>query len=322
VDVVLHSVPDADQFSSRNADANSPAICRAGYFQFGPNQKFRNERVQSRGLYWCKSGCGRFEVNGVSYELEPSDLYVLPWDRDISYFPDPKEPMYTGHVHVVPHYRPGSKWVANIPHKAGEVAFDSPDREDVEWPGLDGVFRLKIKADEPIGLLLDYAICWYKQTHGENEDEARSLARVIVNELFRKRAEGLQSSAGYPEELGRMIVHVNNGFNLTLSVTDLAELIGRSRSHVLKLFSKHLGVSPKKYIIDCQLGAARELLLSTTMPIAEVGQSVGLSDPYHFSKLFRRHVGIAPSDYRQRHGPFSNPPKASIHHSFPGQPIR
>lgn len=279
--------------------------------------------MQSRGLYWCKSGQGRFEVNGVSYELGPGDLYVLPWNRDISHYPDQKEPMYTGHVHVVPHCDQKAKWFPNIPHEKGEAAFDSSERSDVEWEGLEGVCRLKIKAEEPLALLLDYAIRWYGQTHGEDEAEARWLAQLIVKELFRKQLMGQESaSVEYPEELKRMVEHTNKGFNLSPTVSDLAEMIGRSRSHVLKLFSKYIGVSPKKYIIDRQLDAARELLLSTTMPIAEVGQSVGLSDPYHFSKLFRRHVGISPTEFRQRHGPFSKPPKASTHMPFPGKPVR
>jgi AraC-like DNA-binding protein len=321
VDVVMHSVKSVVQSHSNDVESFSPAVCRAGYFQFSANQRFINECVQSRGLYWCKSGHGRFEVNGVSYELEPHDLYVLPWNRNIAHFPDTKKPMHTGHVHVVPDYRLGSKWIPNVPHDRGEVMFDSPDRQDVDWPGFEDTYRLKIKTDEPIGLLLDYAIRWYMQSGGENEEESRSLAQLIVNELFRKRAEGATLTSKYPEELERMVVHVNNGFHLSPTVSDLSDLIGRSRSHVLKLFSKYLGVSPKSYIIDCQLREARELLLSTIMPIAEIGQSVGLSDPYHFSKLFRRHVGIPPSEFRQKHGPFSTPPKISAHRPFPVKPI-
>ena len=317
----MHNVSNLVQPIFSDADSYSPAVCRAGYFQFAANQHFVNERVQSRGLYWCKSGHGRFEVNGISYDLEPHDLYLLPWNRRIAYYPDPEDPMYSGHVHLIPNYRRGTKWIPNVPHKGGEVAFDSPDREDLDWPGFEGTSRLKIKADEPLGLLMDYAIRWYLQSHGDRETEARWLAQLIVGELFRKQSQGADLSSRLPEELERIVVHVNNGFHLSPTVSDLADLIGRSRSHVLKLFSKYMSISPKKYIIDCQIDEARELLLSTTKPIAEVGELVGLSDPYHFSKLFRRHVGIAPSEYRQRHGPFSAPPNTSNHRPFPAKPI-
>ncbi|MEM9157571.1 MAG: AraC family transcriptional regulator [Verrucomicrobiota bacterium] len=299
----------------------SPAVCRAGYFQFSANQQFMNECVQSRGLYWCKSGRGRFVLDGVSFDLEPHDLYVLSWNRRIVHFPDPEDPMYTGHIHLVPHYRRGAKWIPNVPHEKGELAFDSPDRSDARLPGFDGISRMRVQANEPIGLLMDFAIRWYKESHGEDESEARSLGKLIIKELYRKKSRDVESPDEYPDELARMVAYVKNGFHMSPTVTDLSNLIGRSRSHILKLFKAHLGVSPKSYIVDCQMREARELLLSSTRSVSEVGQAVGLPDPYHFSKLFKRYVGIAPSEFRRRHGPFASPPSASSHRPAPAQPI-
>lgn len=297
--------------------ALSPAICRAGYFQFSADQSFTNGCVQSRGLFWCKSGQGKFVVNGGSFELEPHDLYVLPWGRRITYIPDPSNPMFTGHVHVIPNYAEGSEWIPDVPHEPNEVAFDSPDRSDGELLGFRDTIRFKISSDEPIGLLLDYTIRRYLESHGCTEAEGRDLGHLVVTELRRLRTNRFGSEYSHPEELRRMIAYVDKGFQLSPTVADLATVIGRSRSHVLKLFNKHLGISAKGYIIERQIKEARELLLSTTLSIAEIGQSVGLPDPYHFSKRFRLHVGISPSSYRQNHGPFSRRPAVSSHKPAP-----
>jgi AraC-like DNA-binding protein len=115
-------------------------------------------------------------------------------------------------------------------------------------------------------------------------------------------------------------VHVERGFQLGPRIGEMAALVGRSRSYVLKLFRRHLGISAKRHVINRQLREARELLLSTTLPVAEVGRAVGLSDPYHFSKLFRRHVGLSPRAFRAEHGPFSSPPKPSRHVQSPSRP--
>ncbi len=80
----------------------APAVCRSGLFQFAPQQSFSNGCVQSRSLFWCKAGSGRFEVDGVSYTLGVNDLFVLPWGRRITYEPSPETPMFTAHVHLVP----------------------------------------------------------------------------------------------------------------------------------------------------------------------------------------------------------------------------
>ncbi len=294
------------------AEITAPAVCRAGFFQFSAGQKFTNGCVQSRALFWCKSGRGEFVVNGVKHSLEPHDLYVLPWNRCITYLPSASEPMFTVHVHIVPWYRAGAKWVPNVPHEANEAEFDSTDRKDVVWPIGDGTVRLRTQADEPLGRLMDYAARWFLQSQ-RDETEARALGLLLQRELWRAAEQGVAPAATRPEELSRLLVHVERGFHLAPRIEDLAAIIGRSRSHVLKLFRRHLGVSAKGHVIGRQLQEARELLLSTTLPVSEVGKAVGLSDAFHFSKLFRRHVGLSPREFRAKHGPFSTSPRPSAH---------
>jgi len=297
----------------------APAVCRAGLFQFAAQQAFANGCVQSRALFWCKSGRGEFEVDGVTHPLEPHDLYLLPWGRRIAYRPSAEAPMFTTHVHLVPWYRPGARWVANVPHERGEPECDSPDRRDVAWPSLDGVVRLRMEADRPLARLIDYSVRWYLHSL-RDEAEARALGLLLVRELQRKAAQAVAPAAHRPEEFERLLAHVERGFHLGPRIGEMATLVGRSRSHVLKLFRRHLGVSAKQHVIDRQLREARELLLSTTLPIAAVGRAVGLADPYHFSKLFRKHVGLSPREFRAEHGPFSAPPKPSQHRVRPPRP--
>lgn len=297
----------------------APAVCRAGLFQFAAQQTFVNGSVQSRGLFWCKSGHGEFTVNGVTYPLEPHDLYLLPWGRRIAYRPSADAPMFTSHVHLVPWYRPGARWVANVPHERTESEYDSPDRRDVDWPGLSGVVRLRTLVDEPLGRLIDYVVRWYLHSP-RGEAEARALGLLLVRELQRAVAGRRTPTARRPEELERLLVHVDRGFHLGPRIEEMASLVGRSRSHVLKLFRRHLGVSAKRYVIDRQLREARELLLSTTQSIADIGKAVGLADPYHFSKLFRRHVGLSPREFRQLQGTFHTSVEVSRHRKIPKAP--
>ncbi len=292
------------------------AVCRAGAFQFAAEQRFTNGCVQRRGLFWCKSGRGSFVVDGREYPLEPQDLYVLPWGRKISYLPSAREPMFTTHVHLVPWYRPGARWVANVPHERGEAGFDSPDRRDADWPGLGGVVRLRLEADRSLARLIDFAVRWYLHSP-RDEAEARALGLLLVREVLRQAAQTVVPARSRPEELERLLVQVERGFQLGPRIGEMAALVGRSRSHVLKLFRRHLGVSAKQYVIARQLQEARELLLGTTLPIAEVGKAAGLADPYHFSKLFRRHVGLSPRAFRAAQGPFAARPEPSRHRRSP-----
>lgn len=300
-------------------ESGTPAVCRAGEFQFAPRQSHVNGCVQSRGLFWCKSGYGSFKVNGERFSLEPHDLYILPWGRHISYLAGEREPMFTAHVHVVPWLREGAPWVANVPHEETELLHDSPDRRDAVWPGLDRVVRLHLESDSSLGRLLNYVTRWFRESPRQ-EDEARSLGLLIVRELGRFVGSGGQSTERRPEELQRLLVYIDRCITESPTVEQLAHIIGRSRSHVLKLFRRHLGVSAKAYILQRQMREARELLHGTTLSIAEVGQRSGVLDPYRFSKLFKRTVGMSPRAFRRSGGPLPAIGAPSRHKSVPPRP--
>lgn len=260
-------------------------------------------------------------MNHVDYSLEPHDLYVLPWNRRIEYFASEREPMFTAHVHLVPWLQPGAPWEANVPHEVDEPLYNSTARTDVPWPGYDDVVRLHTEAESSLGRLINYTTRWFRDSP-RLEDEGRTLGLLFVRELQRLAERPPESIDHRPEELKRLLVHIDRCFHESPTVEKLAEILGRSRSHVLKLFQKHLNTSAKAYIISRQMREARELLLSTTLAISEVGRASGIPDPYHFSKLFRRTVGLSPTEYRQLRGPLpvGNSPSTHEHTPPPPQP--
>jgi len=304
----LSSLEASRRISSLEPATGTVAVCRAGLFQFAAKQQFTNGPIQSRALFWCKSGHGEIMVDGARFTLEPHDLYLLPWNRRITYLPALRDPMYTAHVHLVPWYRHGAPWFPNVPHNENERDFDSPDRRDLDWLGRKGVVRLHARTDDTLGRLIDYAARWYLESKRE-EPEARALGFLLVQEIVKAASKAVVPLSSRPEELRRLMVHIENSFQFAPGIGDLATIIARSRSHVLKLFRRHLGVSAKGYIIARQLREARELLISTTLSVAEISGNVGFSDPYHFSKLFRRHVGLSPRQFRATHGPFAAQPR-------------
>ncbi|MEO7600528.1 MAG: AraC family transcriptional regulator [Opitutus sp.] len=301
---------------ARKADARSPlsaanwsaAVCRAGLFQFATNQVFTNGPIQSRALFWCKSGYGKFLLDGERFNVEPHDLYLLPWNRVITYQPAARDPMYTAHVHLVPWYRPGAPWLPNVPHNEEEAEFDSANRRDVDWLGKGRVVRLHARSDESLGRLIDYSVRWYRESK-RDEQEARALGLLLVREIVQSVGTAPTAVSGRPVEMRQMMVHVERSFQLSPSIQDLASIIGRSRSHVLKLFRRHLGISAKSYILARQMQEARELLMSTSLHVWEIAAASGFSDPYHFSKQFSRHVGLSPLKFRATHGPFAASPQ-------------
>ena len=48
-----------------------------------------------------------------------------------------------------------------------------------------------------------------------------------------------------------------------------------------------------------RLNKAKELLLSSNMPICEIAEKSGFSDASYFSRSFKKSVGLTPKQYRK-----------------------
>ena len=76
---------------------------------------------------------------------------------------------------------------------------------------------------------------------------------------------------------------------------------GLSQSRFMYLFRERFGMAPKEYQTNLRIGNAKTLLITTRLPISEVGAMSGYSDPLYFSRVFKKHTGQSPKQYRQQH---------------------
>ena len=90
--------------------------------------------------------------------------------------------------------------------------------------------------------------------------------------------------------------HTNLSKNLTLE--DICDEFGLSKSYLNALFKKNTNTSPINYFTSMKMKEACKLLRSTTYSIKMIAAELGYFDPYHFSHLFKKVVGVSPSEYR------------------------
>ncbi len=280
------------------ASSDYATLCQAGNFQFGTGQVVNSPCIQSRGWLWCKSGRGEMILNGQTIPLAASDLWLLPWNRRISFRSSREEPLFIGMVHVVPDYRPAEKPVYAVPHHRNQPLFDAPDRRDAHLPGLQDQVSLHLNSTMPLAHLLNYAISWFQR--GKRDlVTARELAELLIRESALSFADVKPASGALPPLLQRALIHIDRCYSESPTVEDIARLLQRSESYLLKLFRRHLNTTVKAYILDTQIRAACELLASSNLTVARIGQRVGIADPYHFSRAFCRRKKCTPSDYRR-----------------------
>jgi AraC-like DNA-binding protein len=77
-------------------------------------------------------------------------------------------------------------------------------------------------------------------------------------------------------------------------------MAGLSRFHFIRAFRTVAGTTPHQYLRDRRLERARELLVTTPLPITEICDAVGFQSLGSFSTLFRRATGENPAAYRAK----------------------
>ena len=71
-----------------------------------------------------------------------------------------------------------------------------------------------------------------------------------------------------------------------------------SQAYMVRLFKKHMGITPHEYILKRRLETAQLLLRHSTLSIKEIAERLFFSDQYHFSNYFKKCTGMSPSLFR------------------------
>ena len=79
----------------------------------------------------------------------------------------------------------------------------------------------------------------------------------------------------------------------------LAEEFHLSGQYISQLFKSEIGVNFLSYLTSIRMEKAKQLLLSTALPIAEISAQSGYGDYRVFTKVFKKSEGVTPSQYRR-----------------------
>ena len=84
-----------------------------------------------------------------------------------------------------------------------------------------------------------------------------------------------------------------------ISLSVLAEQFHLSAQYISQLFKSEIGVNFLAYLTNIRMEKAKQLLLSTSLSIAEVSEQSGYGDYRVFTKVFKKSEGVTPSQYRR-----------------------
>ncbi len=103
--------------------------------------------------------------------------------------------------------------------------------------------------------------------------------------------------------LGRLqpaVDFVEANLSEKLAVSDICMMVNMSYTHFIKTFKKAVGMSFTDFVVYKRIKKAEQQLLTNDVSIAEVAESVGISNLGHFYDMFRRYNDCSPKQFRDR----------------------
>ena len=93
--------------------------------------------------------------------------------------------------------------------------------------------------------------------------------------------------------------YIDQNLQENLSLSILANRVGKNASYLSALFNKEVGCTITEYVNTTRIQASLKYLTTTNMSIAEISDLVGISDFGYYSRLFKKKIGCTPTEYRK-----------------------
>ena len=174
---------------------------------------------------------------------------------------------------------------------------------------------IKFGVDNELETLLDAAPSYFKAT---NPEQLRALFEEVISlqeskasellfcakisELIDTVLQDAAASAGTGNDtdtIGKAKQFIEQHYASPIALSDICATVNLSATYFHTLFTRACGITPHEYLTERRVAAAKKLLWSSDIAIADVAEQTGFANQQYFSKVFKSQVGIAPGAYRK-----------------------
>ncbi len=247
----------------------------AGYFPHAEGHyRDRPKGTEEAILLICTAGKGRVWIDGDTRRLQAGQALCIPPGRPHGYAAESGDPWSILWVHL----------------QGEDLAYYPIDRCAAIKLPPDAIDRLMLLFGQLFRTLCDS----YTQS---NFIYITQLLGLILAEVYqRTETPGVQAR---DRKLTEIVRYMNDHLAEPLPLEDVCRRFDISRSRINELFRRCTGRATIEFLICMRMNRACQLLKTTNMRVAEVGQAVGYDNALYFTRLFHNTVGEPPSVWRK-----------------------
>jgi AraC family transcriptional regulator len=139
-----------------------------------------------------------------------------------------------------------------------------------------------------------------------------SAAEAIAARLLRRQNHRTDSPRPYRYSLPKWRLravcdYIWANLDQDLSLTALAEIAGFSVSHFKPLFRQAMGMPVHRYVVECRVERARQLLVQGELQMGDIALEAGFAHSSHMVRCLRRVLGIGAAEFARFSRPVSDP---------------
>lgn len=239
-------------------------------------------------LIYCCNSCGaEYLVGSERYRLQQGDVIFVP--PGISHRPLLPENMEEPYNRFV-------LWLSTEFMERYAGLF--PRKIQRSWE-RSGMLRTLGTKWEPLGEMFRKGVQETEERKDGWEVAVIGNTITLMTEILRATDDrGAQPpKAEKPELLDRLAAFVENNFDKSIAIGDLAKEFYVSSSTISHLFKEKMGVSFYHYVTQRRLIAAK-LLIEKGVLLETVAAETGFRDYSGFYRAFKHEYGISPRQYR------------------------
>ncbi|HAA13742.1 MAG TPA: AraC family transcriptional regulator [Cytophagales bacterium] len=123
----------------------------------------------------------------------------------------------------------------------------------------------------------------------------------LSREYLTEERQETQAYATYSEHLRALEVLIEDQYVEQKSPTAYAEQLHMTVRHLNRIVQEALGKTTTQLITERVILEAKRMLVQSTVPPAEIAETLGYPDYPYFSRLFKKWVGVSPAAFAKQY---------------------
>ncbi len=182
------------------------------------------------------------------------------------------------------------------------------DKTQISHFFLDNIYsRKKVRylmfQTQGDAVIRNYILDMYMEQRNPDEYSDRiicSLVTIFFTQLIRRHQSTLEIPKSHKDGCETsMINYIINEYK-NVSIDQVADHFHYSRQYCSKLIKEVTGYTFSELLTNIRMQQSENLLVFTSMSIADISDKVGYKNPETFIRMFKKHMRDTPSHYRKQ----------------------